>query len=98
MGTTVSMTGFGRGEASSEEGSWIVELRAVNHRYLDISLKLPRRFIGWAAEINQLVANIEILDKLCRVELAINFVPPKCRTRAVEVNQEVSPVNYRRFS
>ncbi len=46
MGKSVSMTGFGRGTASGEERFWTVELRSVNHRYLDISIKLPRRFIG----------------------------------------------------
>ena len=46
MGKPLSMTGFGRGEASGEGISWIVEIRSVNHRYLDIGVKLPRRFIG----------------------------------------------------
>lgn len=37
-----SMTGFGRGEASSENISVTVELKTVNSRYLDISLRLPQ--------------------------------------------------------
>ncbi|WP_246068305.1 YicC/YloC family endoribonuclease [Fodinibius sediminis] len=36
-----SMTGFGRGEASSNGISITVELKTVNSRYLDISLRLP---------------------------------------------------------
>jgi uncharacterized protein (TIGR00255 family) len=54
MGKPLSMTGFGRGEAGGEQGSWIVELRAVNHRYLDIGIKLPRRFMGWEDRIKKL--------------------------------------------
>ena len=57
MGKPVSMTGFGRGEASSKGISWIVEIRAVNHRYLDIGLKLPRRFIAWEERLKKEIAN-----------------------------------------
>jgi uncharacterized protein (TIGR00255 family) len=37
-----SMTGFGRGEASADGITVTVELRTVNSRYLDMSLKLPQ--------------------------------------------------------
>lgn len=37
-----SMTGFGRGEASSDGIAVTVELKTVNSRYLDISLRLPQ--------------------------------------------------------
>ena len=36
-----SMTGFARSEASGDYGSLICELRSVNHRYLELSLRLP---------------------------------------------------------
>ena len=44
MGKILSMTGFGRGEASGNGRSWTVELRAVNHRYSDIIIKMPRQY------------------------------------------------------
>lgn len=37
-----SMTGFGRGSAQSKDLELTVELRSVNHRYLDLSFRLPR--------------------------------------------------------
>src|SRR5207247_1545564 len=37
-----SMTGFGRGEASGESIAVTVEVRSVNHRHLDVALRLPR--------------------------------------------------------
>ncbi len=40
----MSMTGFGSGEASDERYKVTVEIRSVNHRYLDLSVRLPRRF------------------------------------------------------
>lgn len=38
-----SMTGFGRAEVQDESHKFTIELKAVNHRYLDISLRLPRQ-------------------------------------------------------
>lgn len=37
-----SMTGFGRSEVSSGDRKITVEMKAVNHRYCDISVKLPK--------------------------------------------------------
>ncbi len=43
----LSMTGFGRGENEDAAGrNWLVELRSVNHRFLDIRVKIPRQFAG----------------------------------------------------
>ncbi len=39
-----SMTGFGRGEYNDGKRSIIVEVKSVNHRYSDISVKMPRRY------------------------------------------------------
>ena len=37
-----SMTGFGRGEAAENHRKFLVEIRAVNGRHLDIAFKMPR--------------------------------------------------------
>jgi len=37
-----SMTGYGKGAASSDGRELTVELKSVNHRYLDVGLRLPR--------------------------------------------------------
>lgn len=37
-----SMTGYGRGEFTAEDRKFIVEMRSVNHRYNDITVKMPR--------------------------------------------------------
>ena len=39
-----SMTGFGRSEYSDGKRNIIVEIKSVNHRYSDISVKMPRRY------------------------------------------------------
>ena len=50
-----SMTGFGRGEFLSEEKQISVEIKTVNHRFLDISLKMPRSLNCFEEKIRQLV-------------------------------------------
>ena len=39
-----SMTGFGRGEANDGKRNITVEIKTVNHRYSDITVKMPRRY------------------------------------------------------
>lgn len=50
-----SMTGFGRGEARGAAWSIGVETRSVNHRYLDLSLRLPPVLAPLELEIRRLV-------------------------------------------
>lgn len=38
-----SMTGFGRSEIVNEERKIVVEIKAVNHRYCDMNVKLPKK-------------------------------------------------------
>lgn len=38
------MTGFGRSEYTDGKRSIVVEIKSVNHRYSDISIKMPRRY------------------------------------------------------
>ncbi len=38
-----SMTGFGRGETVTEQAKITIEMKAVNHRYCDLNVKLPRK-------------------------------------------------------
>ena len=40
-----SMTGYGRGEIQREGLTLVVELRAVNNRYLDCTVKMPRAYL-----------------------------------------------------
>lgn len=39
-----SMTGFGRGEFNDGKRNMLVEIKSVNHRYSDISVRMPRRY------------------------------------------------------
>lgn len=50
-----SMTGFGRGEAHGEDVSVIAEVRSVNHRFLDIHVRCPSKFLSWEMRLRGLV-------------------------------------------
>ena len=49
MGMIKSMTGFGRSEYTDGKRNITVEIKSVNHRYSDISVKMPRRY-GFAED------------------------------------------------
>ena len=50
-----SMTGFGRYEAQEAERKIAVEMKSVNHRYLDLSIKMPKKFNYFEAGIRTLL-------------------------------------------
>ncbi|MGQ9632484.1 MAG: YicC/YloC family endoribonuclease [bacterium] len=50
-----SMTGFGRGEIQNELGHFLVEVRSVNHRYLDVSFRMPKRLMVIENDLKNLI-------------------------------------------
>ena len=52
-----SMTGFGRFESETPERKISVEMKAVNHRYCEISLKMPKKLNFFESAIRNLLKN-----------------------------------------
>jgi uncharacterized protein (TIGR00255 family) len=50
-----SMTGFGRSEIANEDRKITVEMKSVNHRYCDISIKMPKKLSFYEAAIRNLL-------------------------------------------
>lgn len=48
-----SMTGYGRAEMSNSQHKFTVELKSVNNRYLDLSIRLPRQLNCFEADIRR---------------------------------------------
>ena len=46
-----SMTGFGRAEVSDEKRKITIEIKAVNHRYLDVNMKMPKKLCIFESSI-----------------------------------------------
>ena len=65
-----SMTGFGRCENITDEYRISVEMKAVNHRYLDLSIKMPKKFNYFEASIRTLLKKYIQRGK---VDLFINY-------------------------
>ncbi|MDZ7807857.1 MAG: YicC/YloC family endoribonuclease [Gracilimonas sp.] len=51
----ISMTGFGRGEATDHGITATVEIKSLNSRYLDVSTRLPQRLQDKELEVKELV-------------------------------------------
>ncbi len=66
-----SMTGYGKGIAEGYDRKITVELRAVNHRFLDISSKLPRVLSSCEDVVRKVIGNYLIrghIDVFCTYE------------------------------
>ena len=46
-----SMTGFGRCEIFENDRKFAVEIKSVNHRYLDVSIKMPKKLSFFESSI-----------------------------------------------
>ena len=51
-----SMTGYGRGKMTFEGRDYTVEIKTINHRYHDISIKMPRYLISLEDSLRQLIS------------------------------------------
>jgi uncharacterized protein (TIGR00255 family) len=82
-----SMTAFARKEDQDETGELICELRSVNHRYLEISLRLPEEL----RPIEPLVRE-QIGKRLSRgkVDCAIRFTPSGKAAGEMVVNERLA--------
>lgn len=59
-----SMTGYGKGEAVHEGGRFTVEVRCVNHRYGEVTVKLPRALMQFENEIKKRVGERLVRGKI----------------------------------
>jgi uncharacterized protein (TIGR00255 family) len=65
-----SMTGYGSAEAAVGERKVAIEIRSVNHRFLDVSVRMPKAFLPIENEIKKLVGSYASRGK---VDMTIQF-------------------------
>lgn len=81
----ISMTGFGQGEAANAHSTVTVEVRSVNHRFLDIAFKLPRSLQTREPDIKEIVRG-----KIARGRVSITIaVESSLATQGVSINEKV---------
>ena len=76
----VSMTGFGRGQARSNGITVVVEIRSVNHRYLEIATRLP------SGSIPEEKVTRFIQKRLSRGKVTVNVIVEGAQKTRAEVN------------
>lgn len=79
----VSMTGFGRAEITLDNWTIKVELKSVNHRYLDVNIRLPRTYQVLEETILQLVKDHVSRG---RVEIYLTIEELVQRDRTVKID------------
>ena len=85
------MTGYGRGETSSEGKKWIVELKSVNNRFLDTAIKMPRNIILLEERIKG-----EIKKKISRgrIDVYVKVQDEGEQKRQVKLDKALSKAYY----
>ena len=78
-----SMTGYGRSENTLEQADIVVEVKSSNHRYCDISLRMPQRCLALEAEIKKL---IQTRLKRGRIDLSIQIESKEQEDFNIELN------------
>lgn len=86
-----SMTGFGRAEAAGKSYTYTVEVKTVNHRYLDMVIRLPRFHSPLEEKIRTLVSGYLHRG---RVEVYVQAAPGEGRSRRVKVDKEMALAYY----
>ncbi len=86
------MTGFGRGQKKTKFGNFLIEIRSVNHRFLDITMKAPDRLQALEPKIKN-----EARKRVRRgkVSLHLSHDRPKEAYEALTVDKKVASAYYK---
>ena len=84
-----SMTGYGKSILAKEKREYQVEIKTVNHRYLDISIKMPK-ILSYLEE--QIKKEISSKIKRGKVDVFITFENNSEEGKNIKINKELSKV------
>ena len=82
-----SMTGFGRGEASGGGYQVAIELKSVNHRFLEIVVRIPRNYNSVEERIRK---TLQENFQRGRIEVHVNVAETEERKRLVKVDNDLA--------
>mgnify|MGYP005776277127 CR=1 FL=1 len=82
-----SMTGYGKANLSKEQREYQIEIKSVNHRYLDISVKMPRQLSYLEETIKK-----EIMSKVKRgkIDVFVTFENNSLEGKEIKINEELA--------
>lgn len=87
MEMAYSMTGFGRGEASGHGYHFTIELKAVNHRFFEVSVRMPRNLNVLEERIRKILQ--EKIQR-GRVDVFVNIKETEEKKRLVKVDKDLA--------
>lgn len=82
-----SMTGYGRANLSVNNREYQVEIKSVNHRYLDVSVKMPRAISYLEEEVKKTIMK---QIKRGKVDVFITFENNSVEGREIKINTEIA--------
>lgn len=82
-----SMTGYGKSTLNNENREYQIELKSVNHRYLDISIKLPRTISYLEEDIKKEISSV---IKRGKIDVFVTFENNSQEGRNVLINKELA--------
>ena len=82
-----SMTGFGRCEVAGNNRKFTVEMKAVNHRYLDVNIKMPKALNFFESAIR---SELKKYISRGKVDLFVTYEDFSEKTSSVRYNREVA--------
>ena len=82
-----SITGFGRGEYENEGRKYLVEIKAVNHKYSDINIRLPRFFNNMEDSIRKRISNVISRGK---IDVFVSFENYSSKGTNIRINRELA--------
>lgn len=82
-----SMTGFGRCEVQKDARKFTVELKGVNHRYLDVNIRMPKKLNFFETAIRTLLKSYATRGK---VDIFITYEDSSQNQVAVKYNEALA--------
>lgn len=90
-----SMTGYGKGEAATPNGNFTVEIRSVNHRYGEISVRMPRSFYAFENEVKRQAASVL---KRGKIDISVQWEEAAAANAAPQLDMAVARGYYEAYS
>lgn len=82
-----SMTGYGKESLIIDSREYQVEIKSVNHRYLDISMKLPRALSYLEEKMKRIIAS---KVKKGKFDVYVNFINNSTEGKNIKINTEIA--------
>lgn len=82
-----SMTGYGKESLIIDSREYQVEIKSVNHRYLDISMKLPRSLSYLEEKMKKIIAS---KVKRGKFDVYVNFINNSTEGKNIKINTEIA--------